>query len=106
MDSGIHEIASAVTPLVRLHHHIPYPLSFLKEVREKTGSGALFSSGQYHNDEFHAMLNKYCWTSSGYVGELDPVGSLLPFGAGGGYTAPGLQINSVEHPPVSRWIIE
>ena len=80
-----------------------YPLTFLNEVRRKTGSAAFFNSVPERTEEFHGMIEKYCAGSSQYVGELDPVGSLLPFGAGGGSTA--LVLDHVEHPSVEDWII-
>ena|SRR5437762_1617816 len=46
MDSGIHEIASAVTPLVRLHHHIPY-------------RGSDSENEGYHGEGYHERRNDY-----------------------------------------------
>jgi hypothetical protein len=83
-----------------------YPLQFVKEVREDLGSAAFFSSTPL-GWEFQTVLRKFCGGPV-YSGNLEELGSMLPFGWGAKNFAypPRLLTSMAEHPSVSNWKIE
>ena len=80
-----------------------YPLDFVNEVREKMGSAAFFSSTPL-GWEFQTVLRKFCIQT--YLGELEVLGSMLPFGWGAENLAFESSSHMVEHSSVKTWLIE
>ena len=81
-----------------------YPFDFVNEVREKMGSAAFFSSTPL-GWEFQTVLRKFCGHQT-YSGELEVLGSMLPFGWGAQNLAYESSSHMAEHSSVKTWLIE
>lgn len=85
-----------------------YPLPFVNETRVKLGA-CFFTSAPSPVSEFYDILDRICGESMTYTGQLEPMGSLLPFGLSAHTLDLKLDVASASaasHPAVKSWIIE